>query len=187
MFEFNNQIYAYRSDISANDHYEQAYQTRTYIYAKSLFENVVNRGKIYRFWAAVFHRPKSLLDLETVKSNLHVENVHYCGLKEVPLKQIIGTEQSSSRFDLAFHPADVKSRQRWVGVAMAFLSPVSLPPVELTRVGDAYFVRDGHHRISVVHALKQDFIEANVVNWKYTWRHSPEAAVNFLDYRLNNA
>lgn len=187
MFEFNNNSYVYRSDVSVSDHYEQAYQIRTYQYAKGLFEHVMARGRVYRFWAGIFRHHKSLLDLETIKSNLHVENVHFSGINEVPIERIIGTEQSHSRFDLGFHPADEKSRQRWIGVAMAFLSPVSLPPVELTQVGDAYFVRDGHHRISVVRALKQDFIEANVVRWKYSWRHSHEAALNSLAYRLNNA
>jgi hypothetical protein len=41
-----------------------------------------------------------------------------------------------------------------------------LPPVELTRVGGTYFVRDGHHRISVARATGQDYIEADVSAWE---------------------
>lgn len=184
MFEFNNQIYPYRSDISSGTHPERDFHIRTYIDAKNLFEKAVVRGMSYRFWAAVFNRPRWLLDLETIKSNLHLENVHYSGLKDVPVKKIIGTERSDSYFDLAFHPADERSRGRWVGVATAFLSPTSLPSVDLIQVGDAYFVRDGHHRISVVRALQQDFIEAKVTTWKYSWKHAPGAAANLLAYQM---
>jgi hypothetical protein len=40
-----------------------------------------------------------------------------------------------------------------------------LPPVVLVQVGDVYFVRDGHHRISVARALGQLDIEAEVTVW----------------------
>jgi hypothetical protein len=37
-----------------------------------------------------------------------------------------------------------------------------LTPVELIQVGDVYFVRDGHHRISVAQAMGQKAIDAEV-------------------------
>ena len=47
----------------------------------------------------------------------------------------------------------------------ARLNDIPLPPVDLIKVGENYFVRDGHHRISVAHALGQEFIEAEVTEW----------------------
>jgi hypothetical protein len=41
-----------------------------------------------------------------------------------------------------------------------------LPPVELIQVGDVYFVRDGHHRISVARMMGQDSIDAEVTVWE---------------------
>jgi uncharacterized ParB-like nuclease family protein len=41
-----------------------------------------------------------------------------------------------------------------------------LPPVELVQLGDLYFVRDGHHRISVAQAMGQESIEAEVIVWQ---------------------
>jgi hypothetical protein len=73
-----------------------------------------------------------------------------------------------------------------VGVATAFFSPVSLPPVELVQVGDIYFVRDGHHRISVLRALKQDFLEAKVTTWHYSWKHQSGALEKLQAYSLIN-
>ena len=41
-----------------------------------------------------------------------------------------------------------------------------LPPVALIRSGDIYYVRDGHHRISVARAFGQMMVEAAVTVWK---------------------
>ena len=49
---------------------------------------------------------------------------------------------------------------------MAFLHHRYLEPVELIQVDDSYFVKDGHHRISVARALGQSAIDAEVTIWK---------------------
>jgi hypothetical protein len=53
-------------------------------------------------------------------------------------------------------------------VAKARLKGVTLPPVELIQVGDVYFVRDGHHRISVARAFGQEHVDAEVTVWEVT-------------------
>lgn len=80
----------------------------------------------------------------------------------VRLSDIQGSEGKSDQFDHAFHPLHEESRARWVSVAVARAMGQSLPPVDLIRVGDIYFVRDGHHRVSVASAYGQREIEANV-------------------------
>jgi hypothetical protein len=54
---------------------------------------------------------------------------------------------------------------RWVNIATAILQGEFLPPVDLIRVGETYFVRDGHHRISAARALGQKEIDAVVTTW----------------------
>ena len=56
--------------------------------------------------------------------------------------------------------------QRWQSVANALDEGVPLPPVQLIQVGAAYYVRDGHHRVSVNRALGQEVIEADVTVWQ---------------------
>ena len=90
---------------------------------------------------------------------------HHVGLRTVPIAQITGSENRSHDFDHAFHPLSEKTRDRWLSVMEARLKGVPLSPVELTKVGNAYFVRDGHHRISVAHTLGEGFIEAVVTEW----------------------
>ncbi len=69
-------------------------------------------------------------------------------------------------FDVGFHPLKEHTEERWVSVARAQLRGLGLPPVELIQVGDAYFVCDGHHRISVAAALGQQEIDAVVTVWQ---------------------
>jgi hypothetical protein len=55
-----------------------------------------------------------------------------------------------------------RQRQRWERIAAAMRRGQALPPVELYRVGELHFVRDGHHRVSVSRALGRDAIDADV-------------------------
>ena len=81
------------------------------------------------------------------------------------IDQIHGSENRSEDFDFSFHPLQGRSMQRWVSVALARQNGKVLPPVELIKVGEEYYVRDGHHRVSVAHAFGESFIEAEVTEW----------------------
>jgi hypothetical protein len=134
--------------------------------AINLFNEAVLRGRYFRLMAGVRRRAQWLLDLEAVKSHLRVTNVHYIGIQPVHIDRIIGSEGRAREFDRAFHPVDRYQRDRWAGMAMACLSRTGLPPVLLIRVGEAYFVRDGHHRISVASMLGQSAVDAEVIVWE---------------------
>lgn len=82
----------------------------------------------------------------------------------VPLERIVGSEGRSEDFDNHFNPLKTHNLERWLSVAVARRAGVPLPPVELVRVGDDYYVRDGHHRISVAKITGQLDIEAVIVN-----------------------
>jgi hypothetical protein len=68
------------------------------------------------------------------------------------------------------------ARERWVNMAIVHMSRLSLPPIQLIQIGEAYFVRDGHHRISVSRALGQTAVDAEVITWKasppFPWQPS---------------
>jgi hypothetical protein len=86
----------------------------------------------------------------------------YRGLKDVTLGQIRGSENRVADFDCAFRPLKPANAARWQNVAQAYLSDRTLPPVELIQDGEIFYVRDGHHRVSVARALGQISIEAVV-------------------------
>jgi hypothetical protein len=101
-----------------------------------------------------------LYDLNALRPGLLLHGCSYSGIQVVPIRSIIGSEGRTTDFDMGFHPVDEAERQRWINVAMAYLSDQPLAPVQLIQVGDAYFVRDGHHRVSVSRAFGQVAIDA---------------------------
>jgi hypothetical protein len=82
----------------------------------------------------------------------------------VPLTAIVGSEDRSEDFDADFRPLHSDDRERWISVAAARRTGSGLPAVELVQDRDGYYVRDGHHRISVAKAVGQLEIEARIVN-----------------------
>lgn len=88
------------------------------------------------------------------------------GIRTVPLNQIIGSEGRVNDFDADFRPRQAHNMDRWIGIAVARHMGAILPPVELIQTGEAYFVRDGNHRISVANALGQVEIDARVTLWQ---------------------
>jgi hypothetical protein len=84
------------------------------------------------------------------------------GLQSISLDSIVGTVDRSRDFDRRFRPTSRRVRRRWQGIAEAIRRGQSMPPIDVYRIGDLHFVRDGHHRVSVARALALDTIDAYV-------------------------
>ena len=78
------------------------------------------------------------------------------------LDAIVGTVDRERDFDRRFRPTSARVRGRWEQIAAAMRRGESLPPVDLIKIGEIYFVRDGHHRVSVARALGRADIDAYV-------------------------
>jgi hypothetical protein len=114
--------------------------------------------------ALVARRPNELISFDQVRTFLKPRGTSYRGVQTVPIANIIGSAtQRYADFDRAFLPAQSHTRTRWQRVDAAYYEGVELPPVELYQVGEVYFVRDGHHRVSVAREKGQEFIEAQVI------------------------
>lgn len=136
--------------------------------ALNRFKSSLHTGMIYRLKRRIMRCQQGLYDLNTLRQKLSLRGSCYAGIRVVPISSIIGSEGKVSDFDMAFHPLHEASRERWINIAMAYLGRLPLPPVQLIQVGDAYFVRDGHHRISVGRAFGQTSIDAEVITWQAT-------------------
>jgi hypothetical protein len=84
------------------------------------------------------------------------------GVQVVQVKDIVGSVDKVRDFDPRFRPTSGRSRERWERLAEAVRRGESFPPIDVYQVGDMYFVRDGHHRVSVFRALGFGTIEADV-------------------------
>lgn len=103
-----------------------------------------------------------LLPTERVLKHLLNHEFRNLGLQQVPIERIVGSGRYRD-FSLTFRPLRQESNGRWQSIASARRQGVKLPPPLLYQVGDAYFVEDGNHRISVARSEGQEYIEANVV------------------------
>ncbi len=103
-----------------------------------------------------------ILPYEEVISALGFVSERSLGLQVVPLAAIVGTIDRGQDFDRRFRPTSPRVRSRWEEIAAAMRRGESLPPVDLLVVGESYFVRDGHHRVSVARALGYADIDAYV-------------------------
>lgn len=103
-----------------------------------------------------------ILPYEEVVEALGYLGERSVGLRTVHLDAIVGTVDRGRDFDRAFRPISPRVRSRWERIATAMRRGESFPPVSLLQVGEIYFVRDGHHRVSVARALGRDVIEARV-------------------------
>ncbi len=84
------------------------------------------------------------------------------GLQEIPLDQIVGSVDKVRDFDRRFRPTSDRSRQRWEALAEKSRLGEYLPPIDVYKLGNLYFVRDGHHRVSVARAQGAPVMEAYV-------------------------
>ena len=130
--------------------------------ARSDFQRARFKAFMNRVWGALSGQPSTLLSYDEIKEKLHIGGPIYRGVKTVRVDQIAGSLNRYHEFDRVFLPASDGLADRWQSVNRAFYQEVSLPPVVLYKVGQVYFVVDGHHRVSVAREQGQLYIEAEV-------------------------
>jgi hypothetical protein len=103
-----------------------------------------------------------ILPYEEVIEALGFVSERSLGLQVVPISAIVGTVDRERDFDRHFRPTSGRVRSRWEQIAEAMRRGEALPPVDLIKIGEIHFVRDGHHRVSVACALGHSDIDAYV-------------------------
>jgi hypothetical protein len=110
-------------------------------------------------------RPAELLSFDEVRRKLRLGHKNYRGVQEIPIEQIRGSVGRYKDFTQTFLPLREEMRSRWERVnAVSFAS--GAPPIEVYQVGEAYFVVDGNHRVSVARQYGTPTIQAHV--WEFT-------------------
>src|ERR671920_745299 len=88
-----------------------------------------------------------LLCFDDQRRVLQANNRHYLGRRVVETQKIVGSVGRCSEFDQSFLPLRASAAQRWKRIDRAFHRSEDFPPVELYKMGNAYFIADGHHRL----------------------------------------
>ena len=114
------------------------------------------------------HISNRLLSFDDVRRERVASNRLYRGTRVVEVNQIVGSVGRWRDFDRSFLPTKASIGERWKRIDRAFQRGEDLPPVELYGIGGAYFVLDGHHRVSVARYHDVPTVEAAVAEFRPT-------------------
>ena len=112
------------------------------------------------------------------------EGMAAAGEREIPLERVVGSAAGSAKvgeFDPGFLPRSARMRDRWMRVYQAMTEGTSdVPPIDVYKVGDNYYVSDGHHRVSVARALGRETLPARVTEVRTRAPLGPEVDAEAL-------
>lgn len=128
------------------------------------FQSARQRASIQEILARITGKSTQLLSYEEVAEKLKLRIRTERGRQHIPLDAIVGSVGRYTDFTRTFLPRREEDRDRWTGVRAAFLEDgAGLPPIEVYKVGEVYFVIDGNHRVSIARQEKFKTIEAHVI------------------------
>ncbi|MCC7022779.1 MAG: hypothetical protein IT338_08125 [Thermomicrobiales bacterium] len=127
------------------------------------FERARHHGFLADLRAILSRRARDLIPYHEVRQRVSPDAESYRGLQTVRLSQIVGSMDRFQDFNREFFPRQRFSAGRWQNVDRAYYQDVMLPPIQLYKVGDVYFVKDGNHRVSVARERGQEYIDAEVI------------------------
>ena len=158
---------------------------------RNKFQSIQNKVFWQELLSHLRGRHNELMNFDEIRSRLHLHEELYQGVRDVPLDHIVGSVGRYKDFTATFLPKRGNMRDRWSRIYALANSMAGPPPIELYKVGDAYFVRDGNHRVSVARELGAKSIQAHIVelpttvplrpNMSMQEMESAEAYANFLD------
>ncbi|MCX6056517.1 MAG: DUF4032 domain-containing protein [Chloroflexi bacterium] len=130
-------------------------------------KNDFSRAYMKSFWRSIFswirNSSNELLPFDEVVKRMPLRGQHYLGFRQIETAKVIGSVSRYHDFDRAFLPRQTHTRARWESIDRAYFQDVILPPIEVYKVGEIFFVKDGNHRVSVAQERGQVYMDAYVV------------------------
>jgi nucleotide-binding universal stress UspA family protein len=149
-------------------------ETTTYTEAINDFRNARSQAMLQDLIARLTGESTELLSYEEVRQKLKVQGSAELGLQDVPLDTIVGSVNRYNDFTRSFLPRKNVNQERWARVKTAVSGLAGLDPIEVYKIGEAYFVKDGNHRVSVARQLGATHIQARVTEIRTRVPLSPD-------------
>jgi hypothetical protein len=130
------------------------------------YKQSVGRAQIGDLLGLITGRNTDLVSFEEVAKKLKARQQVEMGTQMVPVDKIVGSVGRYRDFTRTFLPRASANPERWIRLDAAVNALENVPPIELFKIGDVYFVRDGNHRVSVARANGVTHIEARVTEVK---------------------
>jgi nucleotide-binding universal stress UspA family protein len=139
------------------------------------FQSARQKAGIQEVLARITGKSNRLLSYEEVAEKLKLHARTERGVQQIPLNSIVGSVGRNTEFTRTFLPRRAGDQQRWANVKAAFMEyGATLPPIELYKVGEVYFVVDGNHRVSIAKQEGFTSIEARVIEFKIDVQLTPD-------------
>jgi hypothetical protein len=135
---------------------------QSFMEGMSAFQSARNRAFWDEMFSLVRGKPAELLSFEDIRARLRLRAEYYKGLQDIPLDKIVGSVGRYQEFTRHYLPKKRVQGERWSRVYAQATGMAGLPPIEVYKVGDVYFVRDGNHRVSVARQMGATHIQAHV-------------------------
>ena len=135
---------------------------RTKSSAKEDFWRARRSADLQRVYHRMLGKSDELLVYDDVRRALKAQTKIERGLQELPLDAIVGSVGRYGDFTRSFLPTSDSMEDRWARVYAVATDGSGWPPIQVYQIGDAYFVLDGNHRVSVARQLEMNTITAYV-------------------------
>jgi hypothetical protein len=130
------------------------------------------------------HASNRLLSFDDVRREHAANNRLHRGTRVVEVEEIVGSVGRHDEFDRSFLPARANVGHKWKRIDRAFHRTEDLPPVKLYKLEEAYFVVDGHHRVSVARYHDVPTLEAAVVEFHPKRPGGPVPTISNSEFRI---
>ncbi len=138
------------------------------------FQSALQRASVQEVLARITGKPSQLLSYDEVAEKLKLRVRSERGMQSIPLDAIIGSVGRYTDFTRTFLPRRADDQERWARVKTAMDEGAGLPPIEVYKVGETYFVIDGNHRVSIARQEGFKNIEARVIEVRTNVPLSPD-------------
>jgi len=138
------------------------------------FQSARQRAGLEEVLARITGKSTELLSYDEVAEKLKLRARTERGVQHIPLDAIVGSLGRYTDFTRTFLPRRNDDKQRWAGVKAATEDDLGLPPIEVYKVGEVYFVVDGNHRVSIARQARFQTIEARVIEFKTDIKLTPD-------------
>jgi len=146
----NNSVAGFRHQAAAGDRYRRE----------------INKAQMSDLLSKISGDNTDLVKFDEVAKRLRARQKIEMGTEMVPLDKIVGSVGRYKDFTRQFLPRSGANKARWTNIDAAMNGLEGLPAVELYKIGDVYFVRDGNHRVSVARANDLSHIESYVTEYQ---------------------
>lgn len=137
--------------------------SNNYVEAVGDFRRARSQANLRELLSRLTGVSNQLLSYDEVRQSLKIQGGLERGVQDIPLDAIVGSVGRYTDFTRDFLPLHDKQQDRWARVHLAASGLAGLPPISVYKIGEAYFVQDGNHRVSVARQMGAEYIQAYVI------------------------